>query len=304
MARGAASTLVAIVVFAAAAFGVSQLRAGLATVVHKTKARDDVVALPPPDQLKVAALGYDAAAVDLLWAKTLVEYGLHGQERREFNALPVYLDSILALEPDYEALFRYVDTLLVWRWPQGTEADARAARRYLERGIEARPRDHHVWRRYGEFLAFLAPSFLKDDKDRNEWRHDGARALAMAVELGADPDRSLSAATLLTKSGEQEAAIRFLSRAYALADPRDPTREQIAMKLRALKASVANESVTRTVQFVETQWKQELGFLTRGEWLLLGPVRDPLGCVGPGASAKACARDWDSVLPSSGDDER
>jgi hypothetical protein len=300
MAKSAVSTVVTIAVLAAAAFGVARLRPALANVVHKTKARDDVVVLPPPDQLKVAALGYDAAAVDLLWAKTLVEYGIHGQERRAFNALPVYLDSILALEPDYEPLFRYVDTLLIWRWPAGTDVDARAARKYLERGIAARPRDHHVWRRYGEFLAYLAPSFLKDEKEINEWRHDGARALAQAVELGANPD--LSAATLLTKSGEEEAAIRFLSRAYALTDPRDPAREQIALKLRALKASAANQAATRTVQFVESQWKQQLGFLPRGEWLLLGPMRDPLACVGPGTNAKAaCARDWDSVVPSSGD---
>jgi hypothetical protein len=298
----ATPAIVAAALVAGSAFGVATLRQSLADAVHATKAKDDVLALPPPDQLKIATLGYDAAAVDLLWAQTLVEYGLHGHEKRVFNALPTYLDSILALEPDFAPLFRYVDTLVCYRWPVGTEDDARTARRYLERGVAARPYDHHAWRQYGEFLAFLAPSFLKNDEERREWKRDGARALGQSVELGASADRSLSAATILTRSGEQQAAIKFLMRAYAVTD--DPQeREKIAQRLQSLQASAVKDTATRDIAYVETRWKNELGFVSRGEWLLLGPTRDPFRCAGLGAP-RDCARDWGSQLPSASDEER
>ena len=47
-------------------------------------------------------LGYTAAAVDLLWAKVLVEYGIHHAEKRPFADLEAYLDAILTLEPTYK----------------------------------------------------------------------------------------------------------------------------------------------------------------------------------------------------------
>src|SRR5437660_1703747 len=80
---------------------------------HDTKAREDVYLFPPPNQLRAVTLGYRAAATDLIWAKLLVEYGMHWQEKRDFPDLDRYVDAILALEPDFQPLYLTVDTLLV-----------------------------------------------------------------------------------------------------------------------------------------------------------------------------------------------
>jgi hypothetical protein len=130
---------------------------------------------------------------------------------------------------------------------------------------------------------------LKDSAEIDAWRRDGAFAIAHAIDLGADADRSLTASTLLGRAGETKAAIAQLQRAYALTDNPD-TRQQIVMKLRYLGAST---DVTGIVDAVEDEWHTRFPHLSRGETLLLGPHRDPALCAGPESARDArCPDDW------------
>lgn len=237
MTRG---TLAGSLLFLAAAAGVALTQPGLAHAAHKAGDREDVYALPPPAQLHAMTLGWDAAAVDLLWTSLLVQYGSHWQDRREFTDGVRYADDILAIEPTYEPLYRIIDTMLVFRPLQGTAQDARDARAILEQGTRARPHDANLWRRYGEFLAYLAPTFLTDPEEQKAWRKEGAIALEHAVELGGDPDSILGAAGVLSDVGERVAVLRFLERAYAMTEHPSMTdiHERIGEKLAELRAQM------------------------------------------------------------------
>jgi len=171
MMAGAAALLAGSVV------GVHRLQPVLALETHAVKETDDVYLFPPPSELRAATLGYIAASTDILWAKLLVEHGTHWAEHRPFPDLNRYLDAINNLDPTFVPFYEFVDTLLCFRPPRGDAEDARAARVYLERGIKVLPYDPEVWLHYGQFIGFLAPSFLTDDVERQAWRHDGAVAL-------------------------------------------------------------------------------------------------------------------------------
>lgn len=235
-------TLVGTLLFLGAAAGVSLTQPGLAHVAHAAGEREDVYALPPPGQLHAATLGWDAAAADLLWTTLLVQYGSHWQEHREFTDGIRYADDILAIEPTFEPLYRFADTLLVFRPLQGTARDARDARAVLERGTRERPDDARLWREYGEFLAYLAPSFLSDPEEQRAWRKDGAAAMEHALELGGDPDALLGAAGVLSDIGERDAVLRFLQRAYAMTEHPSMAdiHERIGRKLAELLAQMQN----------------------------------------------------------------
>ncbi len=281
----------------AAALGIAAVQPGLARSVHSVKQRDDAFLLPPPAQLRVMTLGYRAAATDILWAKLILEYGVHWQEKRKFPDVTRYIDGIIALEPDSPVLYTFVDTILMYPGPiPATAEDARTTRRYLERGTQERPYDPNVWVHYGQFIAFLAPSFLTDKAEIEQWRHDGAIALAHAVELGADAQRSLAASTILSKAGERKATIEHLQRAYAMTDDNE-MREQFLLKLRALQAdAVAEQSIT----FVDRELRAHYPFVPRGTGLLLGPRVPPLTCAGPASYARrGCARDWEEAIRAS-----
>jgi hypothetical protein len=286
----------------AAAAGVAWLQPALAGTVHQVKERDDVVAFPPPVELHVAVLGWDAAAVDLLWADLLVQYGLHFSEHREFTQIPRYVDAILELEPTYQPMYKTVDTLLAYRPLQGTESDVRLARAYLERGTRECPDNANVWLWYGEFIAFLAPSFLSE-AEGNAWRKDGAIALERAAELGAPPDRALSAAGMLTRAGETHEAVRFLERAYAFTE--HPAMREvhaaIGERLEALSAVTRRDAADAVARVIDDRWSREMPGISRSEYLLLGPISDATRCAGlDGANDLACARSWSDVTDGPG----
>jgi tetratricopeptide (TPR) repeat protein len=292
-----------VAVLLAATLGVAATQPRLASTLRTIKEHDDVYAFPPPAELRAATLGWEAAAVDLLWAKLLVEYGVHWSERREFNDTPKYVDAILELEPTYLPVYRFVDTMLAYRPLQGTEDDVRKARAYLERGTRELPDDAKIWMQYGQFVAFIAPSFLHDEADRRVWRRDGAVAMGRAVELGADADRAIAAANLLTRAGETQAAIRYLARAYALTE--DPGMQEVHDRSGTLLGScevrAQRDAADADASAISERWQRDLPFLSRGHYVLLGPSPDAAGCAGVSAEASpACARDWPSALPASG----
>lgn len=286
---------VAIAIAAAAAIGVAFVQPHLASESKVVKQRDDAFALPPPDQLRVMTLGYKNAAADLLWAKLIVEWGMHHQEKRPFPDVTRFIDGILAVEPDFPPLYEFVDTLLMYGPTLATEEDARTTRRYLEYGTKVRPYDHEIWLHYGQFLAFLAPTFLKDKAEIERWRSDGAFALMRAVELGSDPDRSLAAYSILKNSRDKtrKALLAHYERAYALTDDPD-TRRNLLFKMKQLEDAPHGEEA---VDIVERDWRAHYGFLSRSAALLVGPSRDPAACAGPSSwDEKRCPRDWSMAI--------
>ena len=294
------STLGATLLLAISVFGVARTQPRLAKTVHAIKETEEVYAFPPPAELHASTLGWDAAVVDLFWAKLLVEYGIHWSEHREFRDVPKYVDAILELEPTYAPVYQYVDTMLAYRPLRGTEDDVRKARAYLERGTRERPDDAKLWMRYGQFIAFIAPSFLPTDADRELWRKDGATAIGRAVELGADAERALTAATILTGAGETEAAIRYLERAYALTPSTSDVHESIGRRLAMLEAVARRDATDSIARAVDARWQHDLPFVTRDQYLLLGPKVDVARCAGLASGEDgACARDWASALAPS-----
>jgi hypothetical protein len=283
--------------FVALVSGVARLQPRLARETAAIKAREDVYAFPPPAELRAATFGYVAAATDLLWAKLLVEYGVHWSEHRPFPDLNRYLDAIVGLDPKYKTFYEFVDTMLVFRPVHGTEEDAHAARAYFERGIREMPYDPDIWVHYGQFIAFLAPSWLTTEAERDQWRQDGAAALVHATDLGADIQQTLAATTMLSsRFGEKDAAIRALSREYALTDS-ESIRAEISAKLEKLQASRQRDQAETVIQTIEGEWRRELPFLRRDTFMLLGPLTDTAACAGPASEGRReCAPSWDDAV--------
>jgi hypothetical protein len=283
----------AIVVAVASVVGIAVVQPGLAKNIHKLHQRDDVFLLPPPEQLRLMSLGYRSAGADLLWAKLLLEYGVHGQEKRAFPDVTRYVDGIIALEADHPSLFDFVDTILVYTPPPGgTAEDARTARRYLERGMQERPYDAKLWVHAGQFVAFIGPAFIKEEQESERWRLDGAKMIAHGVELGGDTYRSMAAATILGSAGQREAQIEHLQRAYAMADSVED-RAQFLRKLRALQVDADAEQAITAVDLELSPYR----FLTRGTGLLIGPRRSATRCAGPGSYGRhGCAADWQALV--------
>jgi hypothetical protein len=275
--------------------GVGATQPRLARITHKVKEQGDAYAFPPPAQLHAATLGWDAAAVDLLWSKLLVEYGTHWAEHRDLLTVPLYVDAILELEPTYAPMYRFVGTLLAYRPMRGTEQDVRLARSYMERGTEVRPNDSRLWMEYGQFLAYIAPSFLANSSEVPEWRKAGARAMGRAVELGADAEGALTAADLLSGTSAVREAIPYLERAYAFTEKPElvEVHQAIGQKLAALELSAMRDAEDAAAQAITTRWQREMPYVAQDWYELVGPIPPTARCAGfAGNAADICARDW------------
>jgi hypothetical protein len=291
-----AGTLVALACAAGAALAIGVVRPRLAARFHQLRVTTDSYALPSPERTVVASMGYRSALADLIYAKTLVAYGLHFQEKRRFEFVGDYLDTVNALDPEFAVPYYFADTLLSLQPVKPRYEDYVRARRILERGMKALPYDAHLYDTAGQFMAYLAVGSMRSDAEKAEWRLAGARALQRACELaGSDkniPYHCITAATLLSKAGKREAMIQFLQRLLAVSD--DPQIRQIALGyIQKQVGEQEREQVEEHFARFNEAWGKDLGFSSRNVLLTIGPAFDPARCAGADqAFSRGCATTW------------
>jgi hypothetical protein len=286
-----------VLIAACTLIGVARHR--VAAECRAVKSKSDVFALPPPSTLTLMSLGYRSALADVLFAETLIQYGIHGEERRRFEFAGAYLDSIFALDPQFCQAYRFADTFMIFQAiGNPSEADVRLARRLVETGFTNCPSDAPLWLSGGQFLAFLAPQFLADEAEKKAFREAGALAMAHAAELSGYEDRagwkSLAAAGILTREGKRDAAISFLERVYSATDSEE-LRADVGRRLRALQAEEAGEAARQRMEAFQAIWHADLPFVSRNRLLVLGPPRTPSHCSGRRATSapdRDCAVTW------------
>lgn len=283
----------------ASVVAVSAVRGPLAQAHRHVRETSDVYVLPPPDQVKTLSLGYHAALADLLWAHVLVSQGLHTFERRRFDDLSLFIDSINELDPTFREPYLLADALFTLQTAETPREEMLKARAIMERGVATLPLDGELWLALGQFVAFIAPaSYLTDPAEQAAWRVEGARMLARAVELGGSDAsigwQALASAGILGRAGERDAAIRFLRRTLAVTD--DPElRERTQRQLEKLTGEQQLDLEKQKQERIAEIWRHELPFVPPTLFLVLGPPFDPWRCAGSASSkAPECALTWRS----------
>jgi hypothetical protein len=289
------SRIVTWTVLAGAIAGITLSRSWLFPRFVKLREKSDVYALPSPDQVVVASLGYRSALADLLFAHVLVWHGLHFQEKRRLEFAADYLDTVSALDPTFRETYYYGDTLIAMQPVPPSREDYWRARKLLEKGLANRPGDTELWLSAGQFMAYVAAPWLDDEKEKAEWKLAGARVLARACELvGSNqniPFHCITAASLFTKAGEREATIQFLERVLAVSDD-DEIREMATRWLQAALGEQARERLQVRANRLRHAWRADLPFVNLTQELVLGPPTATERCAGLGRSSSACATTW------------
>ena len=283
---------IAWVMVGVAAFAVNALRAPLFATFSQAKDKDDVFALPPAQQVVVMSLGYRSALADLIFAHVLVSSGIHVQERRPFEFVAKYLETVNELDPQFEAPYRMADGLITLQAKAVPPQAYRDTRRILERGLKEFPFDQRLWASTGQFLAYLAATGLTDRQEIDEWKLAGGRTLARACELvGMNedmPSQCIAAAGLLTKAGAGEAHRQQFERVLATTD--DPkVRAFYAALLKQMRGGDEPSLTHGHREAFQQAQRRDLPFVSRGALLALGPSWDPAACAGPHTE---CATSW------------
>jgi hypothetical protein len=278
---------------------VGGVRAPLADAHRHVRETSDIYVLPPPDQVATLSLGYRAALADVLWAHVLVSQGLHTFQKRRFENLSLFLDSINELDPTFRDPYLLADTLFTFQTNTTPREEVLKARAVMERGTRNLPLDGELWLSLGQFVAFIAPSgYLTDPAEKAQWRLDGARMLARAAELGGSDAniswQALAGAGILSRAGERDAAINFLRRTIAVTDDLE-LKARSQRQLDQLTGEQKLDLDKQKQERIADIWRRELPFVKPTLFLVLGPPFDPWGCAGTAQSAApSCALTWRS----------
>ena len=275
-----------------AALSIHALRGPLNVRFSATKIQDDVFGLPPPNQVVAMSLGYRSALADLIFAHVLVSSGIHIQEKRVFQFVGKYIETINELDPKFEAPYRMADGLLTLQSKAVGPEAYRQARRILERGMREFPFNQALWASAGQFLAYLGPTAFTDPQELDEWRLAGGRTLARACELvGSNeniPYQCVVAAGLLTKSGEAAASRQFLERMLQVNDNPE-IRDWVSALLKKAVGAVERDRVQARRQAFLDAWRDDLPFVSRGAIAVMGPSWNSAACA---ATSATCATSW------------
>ena len=278
------------------ALAIAYVRPQAVAGVRATKVTSDVLTLPSPALLVEASLGYRAALADLLYTSAVITYGIHGEERRRWEFVGQYLDSIVALDPSFCQTYRYADTFIIYQ-PVGSPGpeEVRHARRLLEKGLEMCSWDGHLWLSAGQFMVFIGTQFLTDEAEKASFRAAGAKMLARAAELVSENEnvhwQALAAAGVFTREGNREAAIAFLERVYHITDDAK-LKANVLGKLSGLRQEAAMDDAQRRSELFNAIWGRDFPFLSRTGVLVLGPPYQVASCAGAERTSPDCAETW------------
>lgn len=303
-----------------AVLAIALVRGPLFAQHRQVKETSDIYALPPAREVVVLSLGYRSALADLLWAHLMVSQGLHTLERRRFDNMIPLLDTINELDPLFRDPYRMADALITFNAKETPIDEVRKARAIMERGVENRPLDAELWLGLGEFTAFIAPgTYLTDPAEQEQWRVEGARALGRAAELSGDNSyiawQALGGARFLGRAGARDAEVNFLQRTlvvtddeelkekararldYLLNDPRAAEQARLAKReaediATRIRAAEQTDLFRRLERGVWEQRHQDVPYVTRLRYMVLGPPRDPARCAGARADDAGCAPSW------------
>jgi hypothetical protein len=223
---------------------------------------------------------------------------MHTFQKRRFENLTRLIDTINALDPDFREPYLMADALITFQGADTPHDEVVKAREILERGARNRPNDGEMWLVLGEFTAFIAPSYLKDQAEKDEWRRMGAEMLAHAGELSGDDSRigwqAMSGAGILQRGGQRDAAVRFLQRMMAVTGDDDQAlKARIQRQLDKLLGEEKADEYKRRMGEFSALWRADLPFAAKTTILVLGPPPDPAYCAGgePRDDVR-CATSW------------
>jgi hypothetical protein len=221
--------------------------------IISTQTYEDIYYLPPPEWLQVMSLGHRRALADLIWLRALIYFGDEFANRGAVKHVFNYGESMLALDPDFRRVYRWVGVAGVYT-PTGSPPEfIERAVDVLRRGAERFPDDGPLAWDTGATITYeLLPNLPKDDPDRERLRAEGNEYMMTAARLGAGPPwLVITNATTLRKLGEKDRELRHLEEMYAIV--RDPgVKAQIEIRLSQLR----NEAYAEAFRSANEEFEQ------------------------------------------------
>lgn len=195
------------------------LLAALATsVAHQTLIErraefpqdEDLLYLPPPDDLLSMSLGYREALADLIWIRAVVFAGseLVGEH---FMWVGDYLEAINYLAPTFKRPYSWGGKITIYTGKTPGRENIDVAERILREGLERFPEDHEMLFSLGMILRIeRTPARGYTPEEIAAGEAESVALIRKAAAFGAPALVRQLAASFIDEDADQELKISFL----------------------------------------------------------------------------------------------
>ncbi len=270
------STVIALLLIVGILFLIGKTRAAAVTSYETAMTSDERYYLPPSSWMKLMCLGYNEAAADLVWLKTVVYFGGRFAQRRgdTANHTANYLLTAVDLNPEVRTFYLTGAALTMFQNSgQVSEATVKMAMALLERGIEAFPDDGEIHFALGFYHYYeMRPFMPRDHEDPKRKFHNeiGTKYIRESALMENAPDYAAALSTSLqVEHGMADVTIQHLKN--LLLQETDPEiRNVLMIGLRAELGKAAERDILESDKLVK-KWKEDLPYVPFRFYLLLQP---------------------------------
>lgn len=195
----------------------------------KSMGRDEYSILPNKDALVWMSLGQQEFLADLIWIRALQYNNLKNEAHLAEN----FADAMIALDPDFKAVYRWVAVAAVFSEDISAESVERA-NHYLSLGAKQFPLDPY----YDYSIAINNISYYPETTPEKEaeLRSDAITHLQLAMQKpNADPDITMLISGLLNDD-DVSAKVKFLQQAV-MTEENPETKRALQTRLILLSES-------------------------------------------------------------------
>lgn len=264
-----------VVVLGCAALWLATVKAQDAALAQRKHfpAEEDALYLPRPSALRAMSLGHHELTADLVFLRAIIYFGAQFHADRKYTWLDNYLDTIVALDPEWKTPYRWAGVATMYNGRAITNDEVLASNHFLSLGVKQFPDDWNLAFMLG--FNYLFELKTTDAALEAKWKAIGAEYVRHAALVGGAPSWvPLLAATIMEQEGQKEAAVRHLEQVYLTAQD-EAVRQQVKNRLVSLHAKLDFARIQSERDKFTREWRATAPYASPDFFAVLGAAPSP-----------------------------
>lgn len=228
----------------------------------------EVLYVPDTRLSRAMAMGYNQAAADLLWIRTIGYFSEHFTTDRRYTWLEHFVEQILELDPHWRLVYHWAGASVLYG-RRFTNENVRLSSGFYERALKRFPDDHEAAYRLG--LNYYVEMRSADPAEHRRFQEIGLSWLEQAANMPSAPAsiRGL-VASVSRKLGKSQLALQYLIDLYLSTD--DPEqRAELHARMEDMKAEQGDaEELAAAAARFQNSWKSFFPYVSPPLFALLG----------------------------------
>jgi hypothetical protein len=231
----------------------------------------EVMYVPRAGLVRAMFLGYDQAAADVMWLKTIDYFARHFLHDRRYAWLEHFIDLVVELDPQFRRVYHWAGTNVLYG-RRFTNENVMRSNVYYEKALERFEDDSEAAYRLGVNYFFELKT--KDEALRTAWNDKALSYFEMAANMPGAPQRMVAlVASLYSRLGQQQAALQYLLDLYSASES-DAERKMLHARIKEMEADVDLDAVDAARNAFESRRTAHFDYLSPDQYIALG---EPVG---------------------------